>query len=171
MESKEPLPAFVFPHQPISSTSNPMVVFLCDDSDLAWDCAISVEKICSSRNFPVVATCLKEYGDDENYSTHLKSMVENDNLIGAVIVFDRSKRESYLRIPFWHNTLLEVYPPARIAILAIEPPSHQHLYDVDAEDLLALSKETYHRYVLTQVESSQDEKIFDAVFSMVSYLI
>lgn len=169
MESKEPLPAFVFPQHPPTPSSNPMVVFLCDDLNLAWDYAIAAEKVCSSLNFPVVATCLKECGYEGEHSECLNEMVKNNNLIGAVVIFDRSKRESYLRVPFWHNTFLEACPSGRIAILMIDSPEKSR--EVDMKDLIALNKATYSRYEMIRIDSLQDEKIFNVVYNIVCYLV
>lgn len=158
MEFKKPLPSFVFPDQ---TPSTPRIVFLCDDSEVAYEYSSAATRLISSSEFPSVAVSpLGKCADDNEYSNCLNEIAQ-DWLNGAVIIFDRSDRESYLRIPFWHNTFLEACPTGRIAILMIDSPDKPR--QVDSGDMVILCREMDYRYDIFRVDSSEDEDLLTAI--------
>lgn len=157
MEFRKPLPSFVFPDQ---SPSTPRVVFLSDDSEVVKKYSSAAEKFTSSFGLPVVASQLGQCSNDTEYSDCLSEMAQ-DWLSGAVIIFDRSDRESYLRVPFWHNIFLEACPTGKIAILMIDSPDK--LRQVDSKDMIILSREMNYRYEIFRVSSFEDEDLLSAI--------
>nr|WIL05331.1 hypothetical protein pmam_292 [Pithovirus mammoth] len=158
MEFKKPLPSFVFPDQP---SPMPRIVFLCDDSKVAYEYSSAATGLISSSEFPSVAvSLLGKCADDAEYSERLDEIAQ-DWLNGVVIIFDRSDRESYLRIPFWHNIFLRACPTGRVAILMIDSPGKPR--QVDSKDMVILSREMHYRYEIFRVSSSEDEDLLSAI--------
>lgn len=163
MESERKLSSFILPKKPHPI---PRVVFLCDDSEIATKYALSAQRMTAELSslelgLPITSMVLGKRESDEDYSNCLDQIAQ-DGIEGAVLIYDRADKESYFRIPFWHNLFVKYCPFGNIAILRID--SSKSSRQVFESDLVELNKAHGSRYMNFQVKSPEDRNITCAAY-------